>query len=116
MTTLFIRYFSIIFCSIYCYHKVLNLNTDKSYYYIFNSLTSLFITTVVTLLFYKNIAFHTILLFTMYFTIISVYSKIKLHISLIVTIISYAISYISLLFSGLIMSVIISMFWRIYVT
>lgn len=112
MTTLFIRYFSIIFCSIYCYHKVLNLNTDKSYYYIFNSLTSLFITTVVTLLFYKNIAFHTILLFTMYFTIVSVYSKIKLHISLIVTIISYAISYISLLFSGLIMSVIISMFFN----
>lgn len=109
MISLMLRYFFIFSCGIYCYLKILNINTKSVIFLITNIVSSFGFALVLNFLPVENSALRFALLFSLLFIFTTFYTQTKLHISFTVTIISVAISVISLAFSSLIFSISVTM-------
>lgn len=105
MLSFVIRYFFIIFCSIYTYFKILNINISKKSRYIWFIASSAIIS-ISNYLFSTNYSsFNSISLFFFYFCFMLFYSKTKTRVLLSTSITSFAISYMSLSISTFIICI-----------
>ena len=110
MFPMLIRYFSIILNSTYIFFKISNSKpkTTKDHYYIISVL--LIISSIFPSIIRNNYSFRVISIYIAYLIFISIYSRNKLHISIINSIISFSMSYVSLSFASLIVGIMLGPF------
>ena len=102
MTATFIRYYFIIFCSIFTYYKLLNIksNIQAKYTFIISVISALLLS------FFNNITIPKIpLLFSSFFLIIFLFSNVHFIVKFTTSLIAFTISYISLTISGCIICI-----------
>lgn len=102
MLSIFIRYFSIIYCNIYSYTKILRFesnNKSNRFVYIF---ISLIFSTCISSLPLDSFSLRIIFIYTACYVFLILYTKTKFHIAFTTNILSFAMSYITLSTASLI--------------
>ena len=114
MLSIIFKYFFLIYCSTYCFYKLLNMYSKSTFNHITISILSLCFSLMISQLKCTNISFRIILCFIIYFIFIAFSSKTKLSISFSGAIISFSISYIMFSMSSLFLSIIVAPIDKIY--
>lgn len=103
--TLYIRYFFIIFCTIYIYNKILNISIqNKILNQIINSIFSIILCLALISISYVNPDVKFIFLYFTTFIFLKISTRTKALLSMIVLVLSFGISLISLSLSSLLIS------------
>ncbi len=107
MTLLGIRYFFIIFCAIFAYIRILNKRVIGKLQYCLWLSFSFLLSFSLHILSDTIFTFRLPIIFFLFFIFITIYTRIKWHISLIVSILSFALSFIFLALSSFLCSTVI---------
>ena len=110
MISILIKFFFIIFCSIYTYYKIMNLSLDKHMLFFIVPAMSLLIALPIVLLSKLNIPYTILLLFLLYFTSICIYTQTSFSFGFLISLLSFAISCMALTVVGFLFSVVLTLF------
>lgn len=106
MIIFLIRYFLIVFCSIYSYQKLLNIHINRKVEICYGIVFCLIISLITYLIPERLSSVKIIFLLFVLFISMTMYSMTKIYLSAIVSIISLALSYIALSLSGILLSIV----------
>lgn len=112
MSSLIIRYFFIIFCSLYTYYKLLNIAIHSKSQYLISALIAFSISLLSSNPFTPKSTTRLVIASTLFLIMITFRTHTSLHISTIATTISFAVSLISLATSAFLISLPIIFFFK----
>lgn len=95
-----IRFYFQILCSTYVFFRILNLPIFSKKQRVINTIISLCISYIFSLLPYSNFTYKTICLYLVFFLYIKLITNFNLSITLVISVISFSLSFISLAISG----------------
>lgn len=110
---IFLRYFFSMYCCIYVFTKITNIDMNQKYFQISSLSFSLICASLISFFTQNcNLIFRLVFFFFSFFIFMLILSKTKSSLVLSISFVSFSISYFSLVISGFFLSIIISFFSR----
>ena len=112
MLSIILKYYSMVFCNIYCFNKLLNIKSHSKYFYTIIHLISFFISLVIAFWRDNSVVNKSVYLFMFCYIFLAIFSNIKFSISFISFSLAFSITCMALTVSGFILSIFFTPFYK----
>lgn len=114
MLSIFMKYFCIIFCCFYAYHKIMNINTHRIAYLLIQFIFPCCIAFSITLPFISTTTVRIIIMLLVCLITLPILTNHNLYISLATVLTSLGISFLFYTFASFLVSIVFVLFYKTY--